>query len=344
VAAVCVPLLHGRLATALVTGVSGFAVAILFLVDDAPDLAFTQLAAETVSMIVFVLVLRRLRPTFARTIRIRRRAAHLALAFATGAVLSGLTFLASASRRVPTVAPGYANLARRLRLGNIISAIVVDFRAWDTLGEISVIAICAAGVTSLVFSRRGTTALAARRRDPSGAPEVPRHADRWLAARPAVRQRSLQLEVVARLTYHTILLVSIYLLFHGEDGLGGGFVAGLLAGLGLTMRYLAGGRYELAAAAPLDAGVLLGVGMVLAAGATLLGYVWGGTALAQGHLTLDLPVSGKLVVHSFVLFDMGVYFVVVGLVLDLLRSLGSEVDRHIAADRSAATQAGEAAS
>ena len=52
----------------------------------------------------------------------------------------------------------------------------------------------------------------------------------WLAARPAVRQRSLQLEVVARLTYHTILLVSIYLLFHGEGGLGGGFVAGCSPG------------------------------------------------------------------------------------------------------------------
>lgn len=343
-AAVCVPLLHGRLATALVTGVSGFAVAILFLVDDAPDLAFTQLAAETVSMIVFVLVLRRLRPTFARTIRIRRRTAHLALAFATGGVLSALTYLASASRRVPAVASGYADFARRSDLGNVVSAIIVDFRAWDTLGEISVIAICAAGVTSLVFTRRGASALAGRRRGPQGTRETRRYADRWLVARPAVRQRSLQLEVVARLTYHTILLVSIYLLFHGEGGLGGGFVGGLLAGLGLTMRYLAGGRYELAAAAPLDAGVLLGVGMVLAAGATLLGYVWGDTALAQGHITLNLPVSGRLVVHSSVLFDMGVYTVVVGLVLDLLRSLGSEVDRHIAADRSNARQAGEATS
>lgn len=343
-AALSVPLLRGRLAAALVTGVSGFAVAILFLVADAPDLAFTQLAAETVSLIVFVLVLRRLDPSFVRTVRSRRRGAHLALALATGFVLSALTYVAAAARRSPAVAPGYAELARKSGLGNVISAIIVDYRSWDTLGESSVLAICAAGVTSLVFARRGAAALS-RRRPPVRAVEATEAepGGGWLTARPARLQRSLQLEVVARLTYHTILLVSIYLLFHGEGGLGGGFVAGLLAGLGLTMRYLAGGRYELAAAAPVDAGVLLGAGMTLAAGTALLGYAWGDTVLAPGHLTLRLPVTGEVTVHSSLLFDIGVYVLVVGLVLDILRSFGSELDRHIAADRAAETRpAGEA--
>jgi multicomponent Na+:H+ antiporter subunit A len=344
-AALSVPLLRGRLAAALVTGVSGFAVAILFLVDDAPDLAFTQLAAETVSLIVFVLVLRRLGPEFARTARASRRAAHLATAIATGAVLSALTYFAAAGRRFPPVGPGYQALAEHAKLGNVISAIIVDFRSWDTLGESSVLAIAAAGVTSLIFARRGSAALA--RHHPDGRPGDPKddhngahagaeHASGgWLAARPAVLQRSLQLEVVARLTYHTILLVSLYLLFHGEGGLGGGFVAGLLAGLGLTMRYLAGGRYELAAAAPVDAGVLLGVGMALTAGTALLGYAWGRTVLAPGELVLHLPVTGEVDVHSSLLFDLGVYILVVGIVLDILRSFGSELDRHIAADRAA---------
>jgi multicomponent Na+:H+ antiporter subunit A len=329
-AAICVPLLTNRLAAALVTGVSGFAVAILFLVADAPDLAFTQLAAETVSLIVFVLVLRRLDPIFVRTQRTRRRAAHLSLAVAAGIVLSALTYVGAAARQAPPVASGYTELAHESGLGNIVSAIIVDFRSWDTLGESSVIAICAAGVTSLVFARRSASAFVRRR------PQ--RVEGTWLSARPAVLQRSLQLEVVARLTYHTILLVSLYLLLHGENGLGGGFVAGLLAGLGLTMRYLAGGRYELAAAAPIDAGVLLGLGMALSSGTALLGYAWGDTVLAPGHFTVHLPVTGKLIVHSSLLFDIGVYVLVIGLVLDILRSFGSELDRHIAADRTAAEQ------
>ncbi|HWG28681.1 Na+/H+ antiporter subunit A [Actinospica sp.] len=333
-AAICVPLLTGRLAAALVTGVSGFAVAVLFLVEDAPDLAFTQLAAETVSLIVFVLVLRRLDPSFVRTQRISRRAAHLLLAVSAGTVLSALTYVGAAARRAPPVATGYTELAHESGLENVISAIIVDFRSWDTLGESSVIAICAAGVTSLVFARRAASAFVRR------PPRATAPGDGgWLAARPAaVLQRSLQLEVVARLTYHTILLVSLYLLLHGEYGLGGGFVAGLLAGLGLTMRYLAGGRYELAAAAPVDAGVLLGLGMALSSGTALLGYAWGNTVLAPGHFTVHLPVTGNLTVHSSLLFDIGVYVLVFGLVLDILRSFGSELDRHIAADRRAAAE------
>jgi len=343
-AAISVPLLRGRLAAALVTGVSGFAVAILFLVDDAPDLAFTQLAAETVSLIVFVLVLRRLDPSFVRTMRSRRRSLHLLLAVATGIVLSSLTYLAASARRVPAVAPGYTELAEHSGLGNVISAIIVDYRAWDTLGESSVIVICAAGVTSLIFARRAASALGSSSAERGGRAARRSVGDGWLSARPAVQQRSLQLEVVARLTYHTILLFSIYLLFHGENGLGGGFVAGLLAGLGLTMRYLAGGRYELAAAAPVDAGVLLGVGMATAAGTALLGYAWGDTVLAPGHFTVHLPITGELTVNSSLLFDLGVYILVVGLVLDILRSFGAELDRHIAADRAAAAQpAGEIA-
>ncbi|HET9172340.1 MAG TPA: Na+/H+ antiporter subunit A [Actinospica sp.] len=329
-AAICVPLLTDRLAAALATGVSGFAVAILFLVEDAPDLAFTQLAAETVSLIVFVLVLRRLDLSFVRTQRTRRRAAHLTLALAAGIVLSALTYVGAAARQVPPVASGYADLAHEHGLDNVVSAIIVDFRSWDTLGESSVIAICAAGVTSVVFARRAVGAYGRRR------PQ--RVEGGWLAARPAVLQRSLQLEVVARLTYHTILVVSLYLLLHGEYGLGGGFVAGLLAGLGLTMRYLAGGRYELAAAAPVDAGVLLGLGMALSSGTALLGYAWGDTVLAPGEFTVHLPGSGKLTVHSSLLFDFGVYVLVIGLVLDILRSFGSELDRHIAEDRRAAAE------
>ena len=70
---------------------------------------------------------------------------------------------------------------------------------------------------------------------------------------PASR-RSLILEVVVRLIFHTIVMLSIYLLFAGHNVPGGGFAGGLVAGLALSVRYLAGGRYELGEAAPVDAG------------------------------------------------------------------------------------------
>ena len=71
------------------------------------------------------------------------------------------------------------------------------------------------------------------------------------------------LEVVTRLLFHTIVVFSVYLLFTGHNEPGGGFAGGLVAGLALVLRYLAGGRYELGEAAPVDPGLLLGAGLLV---------------------------------------------------------------------------------
>src|SRR5690606_34749345 len=91
----------------------------------------------------------------------------------------------------------------------------------------------------------------------------------WLLAGRTLApdHRSILLEVLVRLLFHPAILVSVYFLFVGHNAPGGGFAGGLLAGLALVARYLAGGRYELAEAIPIDAGKILGVGIVLAAGA-----------------------------------------------------------------------------
>ena len=106
------------------------------------------------------------------------------------------------------------------------------------------------GVTSLVFLRRRTYAI---ERHAGGRPaRTPRTA--WLAATLPAGQRPSIVEVVARLTFHTVVLISVFLLFTGHSSVGGGFAGGIVAGLALVVRYLAGGRYELAAAAPVTRG------------------------------------------------------------------------------------------
>ena len=97
-------------------------------------------------------------------------------------------------------------------------------------------------------------------------------------------------------------------------------------------RRWSGGRYELAEAAPVDAGFLLGIGMFLSTGTALVGYVFGG-AIEGRAWQWQVPVLGYVHVSTTLFFDIGVYVLVVGLVLDILRSLGSEIDRHIASDR-----------
>ncbi len=99
------------------------------------------------------------------------------------------------------------------------------------------------------------------------------------------------------------------------------------------MRYLAGGRLELAAAAPVDAGFLLGLGLLIITGTGLAGLWLGGSVLASGKLTGDFWLVGPFHAASPVLFDTGVYVLVLGVVLDVLRSLGSEIDRRLERER-----------
>ena len=101
-----------------------------------------------------------------------------------------------------------------------------------------------------------------------------------------------------------------------------------MAGLALVARYLTGGRAELGATVPVDAGRILGAGLALATTMAILPIFFGQAALASSWIDLDLGPLGILPLVTSTLFDVGVYLVVFGLILDVLRSLGAEVDRQ----------------
>ena len=145
-------------------------------------------------------------------------------------------------------------------------------------------------------------------------------------------------EVVTRLLFHTMVVVALFLLFSGHNTPGGGFAAGLVVGIALIVRYLAGGRYELGEAAPVHPGLLLGSGLFLSAGVGLVALLSGGEVLQSWILDVEVPVIGTVHLVTSLFFDLGVFLVVVGLVLDVLRSLGAEIDRH--GEQSGADRAG----
>lgn len=140
-------------------------------------------------------------------------------------------------------------------------------------------------------------------------------------------RRSVVLETAVRLVFHTILVFALYLLFAGHNQPGGGFVGGLVAGLAFVLRYLAGGRAALREAVPLDPGVPLGLGLVLAATTGCAALLAGGQFLQSTILELEVPVLGTVKATSALGFDSGVFLVVVGLVLGVLRTLGAEAER-----------------
>jgi multicomponent Na+:H+ antiporter subunit A len=339
VAAVLTTRSRRRLKAVVLVGVTGYGTAMLFLLHGAPDLALTQVLVETVTLVVFVLVLRRMPEYFTDRPLSRRRYWRMALGALVAAAVAGFMVVATGARTATPVSAAFPREAVTFGGGkNIVNVTLVDIRAWDTLGEISVLVAAATGVASLVFldTRRSAIKRVHQkvRQDDTG--RVPTGADRtvWLSGgRTLTRERrSVIFEVVTRLIFHTIVVFSIYLLFTGHNTPGGGFAAGLVTGLALVVRYLAGGRYELDEAAPVDAGALMGTGLFIALASALAPLAFGGAVLQSAVVDLAVPVLGDIHLVTSVFFDVGVYVLVVGLVLDLLRSLGSAIDRHILSD------------
>lgn len=336
-----------RMTAVLLVGVTGFGLVALFAMHGAPDLALTQALVETITVVVFVLVLRRLPDKIAQHNKPVRRVQRAVIGALTGTVMAVVALVALGSRQAGSIATELPRMAVEEAHGrNIVNVMLVDIRAWDTMGEISVLVVVATGIASLIFvTQRGSDparlgAGRARRRggartllipDPQlGSVRTGKGRQAWLLGgrRIAELNRSLLLEVLVRLMFHPAIIVSIFLLFVGHNEPGGGFAGGLLAGLALVFRYLAGGRYELREAVSIDAGKVLGLGLLLAVGTATAALVFGGAALESAYFSAEVPVLGHLSFGTSTLFDIGVYLVVVGLALDILRSLGAEVDRQ----------------
>ncbi|WP_432572014.1 Na+/H+ antiporter subunit A [Kineococcus sp. SYSU DK005] len=320
-----------RLRAVVLAGVTGYGATLLFVLHGAPDLALTQALVETITLVVFVLALRRLPPYFSSRPALRARWVRVAVGVLVGTCTSAFALVAAGARDAVPVSVELPQWAYDYGGGkNVVNVTLVDVRAWDTVGEISVLLVAATGVASLVFRRRmGAIDRAHPGAVPPAAPG--RGRARWLPAASTVdpERRSVVFEVVTRLTFHAIVVLSVYLVFSGHNAPGGGFAGGLVAGLALLVRYLAGGRYEFNAAVPISAGWLLGTGLFLSAGTGLVAVLAGGDVLQSAVVDLHVPVLGTVHLVTSLFFDVGVYLLVVGLVVDVIRSLGAEVDRQV---------------
>ncbi|PPI53206.1 Na+/H+ antiporter subunit A [Rathayibacter toxicus] len=343
-AAVLCAITRNRAAAVLLASAGGYGMVVLFAVQGAPDLALTQALIETVTLVVFVLVLRRLPTRIAHKHQPTQRLLRATIGIAVGAVMALVATIALNARTATPVSIDFPRLAYEEGKGrNIINVLLVDIRAWDTMGEISVLVVVATGVASLIFlsSRAGRAPRLPQQGEARRGYSLTRNVtaavqndvrDRgsWLVAGRTLHpgNRSIVLEVLVRLLFHPAMIVSVYLLFTGHNTPGGGFAGGLLAGLALVARYLAGGRFELGEAAPIDAGKVLGVGLLFAVGTALSSLMLGLQVLQASWLDGELPLLGELHLGTPTFFDIGVYLIVIGLTLDILRSLGGEVDRH----------------
>lgn len=135
-------------------------------------------------------------------------------------------------------------------------------------------------------------------------------------------RRSPILEVVVRAEFHTLLLVSLYLLFAGHNEPGGGFAGGLMAGAAFTLRFVSGGIDELRGAIRISPATVLGGGLLVATLSALVPLTTGNALLEQDEWRAELPLLGTAKTTSALPFDLGVYLVVLGLILMVLEAFG----------------------
>jgi multicomponent Na+:H+ antiporter subunit A len=159
-------LVRRRLAAVVFLGVVGYGMTGLFVIEGAPDLALTQVTVETLSTVLFVLVLRRLPPEFG-PVRAIGRPVRIAVAAGVGAMVFAFALIASGNRTAPAVSQEMVDRALPDGGGrNVVNVILVDFRGWDTMGEITVLAVAAVGAVAL--ARAGS-----RRRRVTAPPSAP---------------------------------------------------------------------------------------------------------------------------------------------------------------------------
>jgi multicomponent Na+:H+ antiporter subunit A len=135
---------------------------------------------------------------------------------------------------------------------------------------------------------------------------------------------SLVLETVIDGVFRTVVLFSLFLLFAGHNAPGGGFIGGLVAAAGLLLQYVTWHLRGVDRVARASGPGVLGLGLGVAVATTMGGWLWGDTFLDGAKVEVDVGVLGTLKATTALPFDIGVYLVVVGLALSLLRVLGDE--------------------
>jgi multicomponent K+:H+ antiporter subunit A len=321
---------YHRLAALVMLGGVGLIVCITFVWLSAPDLAITQLLVEIVTTVLILLGLRWLPKRtegLAESITLRarfRRFRDLALAVVCGI---GMTFIAYAVMTMPvpdTIANYFLENAYSQGGGrNVVNVILVDFRGFDTLGEIAVLGVVALTVFALLRRFRPAD-------DSMDLPEQQRIQNSFDEDRPersagdTVRDYLLVPSVIMTWLFPVIITFAVYIFMRGHDMPGGGFSAGLTLSIAFLLQYLAGGtrwaedRLRILPLRWMGAGILT-------ASATGIGAWFFGYPFLTSHFQyVDLPLIGKMPAATALLFDLGVFSLVVGSTVLILVALAHQ--------------------
>ena len=318
-----------RLAALVMVGGAGLVVCLTFAWLSAPDLALTQIAVEVVTMVLFLLGLRWLPRRLEldatrRAARARARRARDALLAAVAGI--GMGTLAYAVVTLPPaglLAPFFfANALDPAGGRNVVNLLLVDFRGFDTLGEITVVGSVAITVYALLRRFRPAP-------ESIAVPQAQRAeaASGTLAAEPSEIVPSNHMRVPAvlvRLLFPMAALVSVYFLLRGHNAPGGGFVGGLVMATAIIVQYMVSGTVWVEARLRIHPQIWIALGLLAAAAAGFGAWLASSSFLTSLAADLHLPLIGDVHVSSILIFDLGVYMLVVGATALILVALAHQ--------------------
>ncbi|MCH7395664.1 monovalent cation/H+ antiporter subunit A [Acinetobacter dispersus] len=303
---------HERIKAVLISGAVGLVVTMVFVTLSAPDLALTQITVDVVTTVLLLMSLSLLPQLTPYESSRSRRWRDASLAIAGGLGIGWIAWLLL-TRDHNSISWFFMQQAIPLGGGsNVVNVILVDFRGFDTFGEITVLGIAAIGALCLMDGMRahGTTMTQglSYRFNPS----------------------PLMFRITASWILPLALVVSVYIFMRGHNLPGGGFIAGLITSLALIIQYIVLGQDQTEQMIKAKSGrlyeVWIGSGLTIAGLTGIAAWFWARPFLTSAHVYVEFPVLGKMHIASAVSFDLGVYITVVGAAMLLISVLGDS--RH----------------
>lgn len=303
---------HERIKAVLISGAIGLVVTMVFICFSAPDLALTQITVDVVTTVLLLMSLSLLPQLTPYESSVSRRWRDALIAIGGGLGIAWITWLIL-TRDHNSISWFFMQQSIPLGGGtNVVNVILVDFRGFDTFGEITVLGIAGIGALCLMDGMRthGTTMTQglSYRFNPS----------------------PLMLRITASWILPIALVVSLYIFLRGHNLPGGGFIAGLITALALIIQYMALGQDHAEQLLKAKSGRLyeiwIGTGLVIAGLTGLGAWFWGRPFLTSAHFYVSPPILGEMHLATAALFDVGVYITVVGATMLLISVLGDS--RH----------------
>ena len=311
VAAACIVLFHRRRFIALILiGIVGLIVSLSFNYLSAPDLALTQISVEVVTIILMLLALNFLPKDTPVETPVLTRMRDGVIAIIGGVGVGGLIYaMLLRDSAFPSISGFHIENSYKGGGGtNMVNVILVDFRGFDTFGEIIVLGIAALvifALTEAVLSTRVRAYLLNRK------PDIEQAGD----SHPGM------MVVVTRMMMPVALMVAAYIFFRGHNLPGGGFIAGLIAAIAVIMQYMASGFGWATERQRFPYHGIIGSGVLIAAATGIGAWFNGQPFLTSAFGYVHLPPLNEFEVATAALFDLGVFLAVVGAVLLALESL-----------------------